>query len=166
MSKCDNELCKYNDEGCIFFAQGSGNPEDMPCAEALITKKRVLKLLEDRFDIFPFTQDIISAIECMEADAVIDPNGIGRQQAIREMREVLKPNITRFIRAKMALEELKPVAIRLETEHKIIHCKDCKYFKQVFAPNDNDGLCRHWHSKCDARTSREGYCSHAERKQE
>lgn len=35
MSKCDNELCKYNDEGCIFFAQGSGNPEDMPCAEAL-----------------------------------------------------------------------------------------------------------------------------------
>ena len=47
----------------------------------------------------------------------------------------------------------------------IIHCKDCKYFKQVFAPNDNDGLCGHWHSKCDARTSREGYCSHAERKQ-
>lgn len=47
----------------------------------------------------------------------------------------------------------------------IIHCKDCKYFKQVFAPNDNDGLCGHWHSKCDARTSRKGYCSHAERKQ-
>lgn len=47
MSKCDNELCKYNDEGCIFFAQGSGNPEDMPCAEALITKKRVLKFLEE-----------------------------------------------------------------------------------------------------------------------
>jgi hypothetical protein len=47
----------------------------------------------------------------------------------------------------------------------IIHCKDCKYFKQVFAPNDNDGLCGHWHSKCDARTSRESYCSHAERKQ-
>ena len=51
-----------------------------------------------------------------------------------------------------------------QPEH-IIHCKDCKYFKQVFAPNDNDGLCGHWHSKCDARTSREGYCSHAERKQ-
>ena len=48
----------------------------------------------------------------------------------------------------------------------IIHCKDCKYFKQVFAPNDNDGLCGHWHSKCDARTSRKDYCSHAERKQE
>lgn len=47
MSKCNNELCKYNDEGCIFFAQGSGNPEDMPCAEALITKKRVLKFLEE-----------------------------------------------------------------------------------------------------------------------
>lgn len=33
------------------------------------------------------------------------------------MREVLKPNITRFIRAKMALEELKPVAIRLESKN-------------------------------------------------
>lgn len=52
-----------------------------------------------------------------------------------------------------------------QPEH-ILHCKDCKYFKQVFAPNDNDGLCGHWHSKCDARTSQEGYCSHAERKQE
>ena len=46
----------------------------------------------------------------------------------------------------------------------IIRCKDCKHFKQVFAPNDNDGLCGHWHSKCDARTSQEGYCSHAERR--
>ena len=34
MSKCNDKHCKYNDEGCIFFAQGSGNPEDMPCAEA------------------------------------------------------------------------------------------------------------------------------------
>ena len=49
-----------------------------------------------------------------------------------------------------------------QSEH-IIHCKDCKYFKQVFAPNENDGLCGHWHSKCDARTSRNGYCSYAER---
>ena len=57
------------------------------------------------------------------------------------------------------LEQLPPA------EPKIIYCKDCQYFKQVFAPNDNDGLCGHWHSKCDARTSREGYCSHAERKQ-
>ena len=81
MSKCNDKHCKYNDEGCIFFAQGSGNPEDMPCAEALITKKRVLKLLEERFDIFPFTADIMDAIECMDADAVIDPNGISRQQA-------------------------------------------------------------------------------------
>ena len=92
MSKCNNELCKYNDEGCIFFAQGSGNPEDMPCAEALITKERVLKLLEERFDIFPFTADIMDAIECMDADAVIDPNGISRQQAIREMREICNPS--------------------------------------------------------------------------
>ena len=49
-----------------------------------------------------------------------------------------------------------------QSEH-IIHCKDCKYFKQVFAPNDNDGLCGHWHSKFDARTSQNGYCSYAER---
>lgn len=47
----------------------------------------------------------------------------------------------------------------------IIHCKDCKYFKQVFASNDNDGLCAHWHTKWDARTSPKGYCSYAERKQ-
>lgn len=47
----------------------------------------------------------------------------------------------------------------------IIHCKDCKYFKQVFAQNDNDGLCAHWHTKWDARTSPKGYCSYAERKQ-
>lgn len=114
MSKCNDELCKYNDEGCIFFAQGSGNPEDMPCAEEVISKKKVLKLLEDRFDIFPFTQDIISAIECMEADAVIDPNAISRQQAIREMREICNPSVTRFIRAKMALEAIPPVALRLE----------------------------------------------------
>ena len=114
MSKCNDELCKYNDEGCIFFAQGSGNPEDMPCAEEVISKKKVLKLLEDRFDIFPFTQDIISAIECMEADAVIDPNAISRQQVIREMREICNPSVTRFIRAKMALEAIPPVALRLE----------------------------------------------------
>ena len=38
MSKCNDKHCKYNDEGCIFFAQGSGNPEDMLRAEAL--KKR------------------------------------------------------------------------------------------------------------------------------
>lgn len=50
-------------------------------------------------------------------------------------------------------------------QQKIIHCKDCKHFKSVFAPNDNDGLCGHWHSKCDARTNRNGYCSHAERRE-
>ena len=119
MSKCDNKFCKYNDEGCIFFAQGSGNPEDMPCAEALITKKRVLKLLEERFDIFPFTADIMDAIECMDADAVIDPNGISRQQAIREMREICNPSIARFVRAKLALEALQPVAIRLESKNTV-----------------------------------------------
>lgn len=119
MSKCNDKHCKYNDEGCIFFAQGSGNPEDMPCAEALITKKRVLKLLEERFDIFPFTADIMDAIECMQADAVIDPNGISRQQAIREMREVCNPSIARFMRAKLALEALQPVAIRLESKNTV-----------------------------------------------
>lgn len=51
------------------------------------------------------------------------------------------------------------------SQPEIIRCKDCKHFKQVFAPNDNDGLCGHWHSKCDARTSQEGYCSHAERRE-
>ena len=52
------------------------------------------------------------------------------------------------------------------SQPEIIRCKDCKHFKQVLAPNDNDGLCGHWHSKCDARTSQEGYCSHAERREE
>ena len=47
----------------------------------------------------------------------------------------------------------------------IVRCKDCRHFKQVFAPNDNDGLCGHWHSKCDARTNRNDYCSHAERRE-
>ena len=58
-----------------------------------------------------------------------------------------------------AIEQLPPA------QPEIIRCKDCKHFKQVFAPNDNDGLCGHWHSKCDARTSQNGYCSHAERKE-
>ena len=57
------------------------------------------------------------------------------------------------------LEQLPPA------QPEIIRCKDCKHFKQVFAPHDNDGLCGHWHSKCDARTSQEGYCSHAERRE-
>lgn len=63
------------------------------------------------------------------------------------------------------LDSIINIVNLLPAEPQIIHCKDCKYFKQVFAPNDNDGLCGHWHSKCDARTSRKGYCSHAERKQ-
>lgn len=63
------------------------------------------------------------------------------------------------------LDSLINIVNLMPEVQQIIHCKDCKYFKQVFAPNDNDGLCGHWHSKRDARTSRKGYCSHAERKQ-
>ena len=61
----------------------------------------------------------MDAIECMDADAVIDPNGISRQQAIREMREVCNPSIARFMRAKLALEALQPVAFRLESKNTV-----------------------------------------------
>lgn len=62
-------------------------------------------------------------------------------------------------------EERRDLRRLPSAQPEIIRCRDCRHFKQVFAPNDNDGLCGHWHSKCDARTNRNDYCSHAERRE-
>lgn len=94
-----------------------------------------------------------AAINALETTKRIASNELHSGKVLRLFNDVLNS----LIKIMSLLPQTQP-------EH-IIHCKDCKYFKRVFAPNDNDGLCRHWHSKCYARTNRNGYCSHAERKQ-
>ena len=92
-----------------------------------------------------------------------DSDTISRQAVLDALNNIEIPRNASWYQyyqqALTAVDKLPPA------QPEIIRCKDCKHFKQVFAPNDNDGLCGHWHSKCDARINRNGYCSHAERKE-
>ena len=94
---------------------------------------------------------------------VTDADTISRQAVLDALNNIEIPRNASWYQyyqqALTAVDKLPPA------QPEIIRCKDCKHFKQVFAPNDNDGLCGHWHSKCDARINRNGYCSHAERKE-
>ena len=90
---------------------------------------------------------------------------IDRQQAIEAICMETCGVSLKNVRCRVHCTEVQTVEKLPPAQPEIIRCKDCRYFKQVFAPNDNDGLCGHWHSKCDARTNRNGYCSHAERRE-
>ena len=136
-------------------------------------EKMIVGSLPSLYPLQKFEEEAINALVSLP----IDDDAISRKAAIEAVefgityaKAINKETgeVTALFEESNA--ELREAADRIKklpsalTEH-IIHCKDCKYFKQVFAPNDNDGLCGHWHSKCDARTNRNGYCSHAERKQ-
>jgi hypothetical protein len=148
----------------------------------------LMKIFADRIKKLPpaqppmqsNTSNALKALDSVNATQFNALDSISRQAAINALEttkrianyelhsdEVLR-TFNDVLNSPINIMSLLPPANNSEKPNSsdIIHCKDCKYFKQVFAPNDNDGLCGHWHSKCDARTSRKDYCSHAERKQE
>lgn len=142
-------------------------------SEILMLRKDLRELPPAQPPMPSNTSNALKALDSVNATQFNALDSISRQAAINALErtkriasnELHSGNVLRLFNDVLnSLIKIMSLLPQTQPEH-IIHCKDCKYFKRVFAPNDNDGLCRHWHSKCDARTSREGYCSHAERKQ-
>ena len=108
---------------------------------------------------------LYKAVELGTNLAEVGTDCISRQALLDKFEPWLKVNDYNDGELNMLKAVLYEIRFMRPVQPEIIRCKDCKHFKQVFAPNSNDGLCGHWHSKCDARTNRNGYCSHAERKE-